>query len=90
LSPFPGRWLLASHTSLGPNGSAQPPSGGCARPTTPNRALKAEGLLGELAAELDKTHPGATASLREGMAETLTILPLGGAWVRLKSSSSHE
>jgi len=53
---------------LGPNGSAQPPSGGCARPTTPNRALKAEGLLGELAAELDKTHPGATASLREGMA----------------------
>ncbi len=40
-------------------------------------ALKAEGLLTELAGELDKTHPGAAASLREGMAETLTILRLG-------------
>ncbi len=40
-------------------------------------ALKAEGLLAELARELDKTHPGAAASLREGMAETLTILRLG-------------
>jgi putative transposase len=40
-------------------------------------ALKAEGLLTGLAAELDKTHPGAAASLREGMAETLTILRLG-------------
>jgi putative transposase len=40
-------------------------------------ALKAEGLLTELAAELGKTHPGAAASLREGMAETLTILRLG-------------
>jgi putative transposase len=36
--------------------------------------LTAAGLLIELAAELDKTHPGAAASLREGMAETLTIL----------------
>jgi putative transposase len=40
-------------------------------------ALKAEGLLAELARELDKTHPGAAASLREGMAETLTVLRLG-------------
>ncbi len=40
-------------------------------------ALKAEGLLTELADELGKTHPGAAASLREGMAETLTILRLG-------------
>ncbi len=40
-------------------------------------ALTAEGLLTELAAELDKTHPCAAASLREGMAETLTILRLG-------------
>ena len=39
-------------------------------------ALKAEGLLAELARELDKTHPGAAARLREGMAETLTILRL--------------
>ena len=40
-------------------------------------ALKAEGLLTELARELDKTHPGAAASLREGMTETLTIVRLG-------------
>jgi len=40
-------------------------------------ALKAEDLLAGLAAELDKTHPGAAASLREGMAEALTILRLG-------------
>ncbi len=40
-------------------------------------ALKAEGLLTALARELGKTHPGAAASLREGMGETLTILRLG-------------
>lgn len=40
-------------------------------------ALQAEGLLTELARELDKTHPGAAASLREGMAETLSVLALG-------------
>ena len=40
-------------------------------------ALKDEGELEQLARELDKTHPGAAASLREGMAETLTILRLG-------------
>ena len=39
-------------------------------------ALAAEAKLAALAAELDKTHPGAAASLREGMAETLTILRL--------------
>jgi putative transposase len=39
-------------------------------------ALKAEAELTELARELDKTHPGAAASLREGMAETLTVLRL--------------
>ncbi len=39
--------------------------------------VEAEGLLTTLARELDKTHPGAAASLREGMAETLTILRLG-------------
>jgi putative transposase len=40
-------------------------------------ALKAEGELEQLARELAKTHPGAAASLREGMTETLTILRLG-------------
>jgi putative transposase len=38
--------------------------------------LKAEAELQALARELDKTHPGAAASLREGMAETLTVLRL--------------
>ena len=40
-------------------------------------ALDAEAQLGALAHELDKTHPGAAASLREGLAETLTVLRLG-------------
>ena len=40
-------------------------------------ALAAQALLEALAAELDKTHPGAAASLREGIAETLTVLRLG-------------
>ena len=40
-------------------------------------ALAAQALLEGLAAELDKTHPGAATSLREGMAETLTVLRLG-------------
>jgi putative transposase len=39
-------------------------------------ALAAEAELSALAAELDRTHPGAAASLREGMAETLTVLRL--------------
>jgi transposase-like protein len=40
-------------------------------------ALVAEAQLEALARELDKTHPGAAASLREGLAETLTVLRLG-------------
>src|SRR4051812_3546803 len=39
-------------------------------------ALQAQAHLEALAGELDKTHPGAAASLREGMAETLTVLRL--------------
>jgi putative transposase len=39
-------------------------------------ALAAEAELDGLATELDRTHPGAAASLREGMAETLTVLRL--------------
>jgi transposase-like protein len=39
-------------------------------------ALAAEAELTVLASELDRTHPGAAASLREGMAETLTVLRL--------------
>ena len=40
-------------------------------------ALDGQAQLEALARELDKTHPGAATSLREGMAETLTILRLG-------------
>jgi len=40
-------------------------------------ALEAEAQLTALARELDKTHPSAAASLREGLAETLTVLRLG-------------
>lgn len=40
-------------------------------------ALAAEAMLTALARELDKTHPSAAASLREGMADTLTVLRLG-------------
>jgi transposase-like protein len=40
-------------------------------------ALVAEAQLEALAKELDRTHPGAAGSLREGLAETLTVLRLG-------------
>jgi putative transposase len=40
-------------------------------------ALDAEAQLATLARELDKTHPGAATSLREGLVETLTVLRLG-------------
>ncbi len=40
-------------------------------------AIAAEAQLEALAKELQRTHPGAAASLREGLAETLTVLRLG-------------
>jgi putative transposase len=40
-------------------------------------ALNAEAQLSALARELDKTHPSAAGSVREGLAETLTVLRLG-------------
>lgn len=39
-------------------------------------ALEAEALLAALAKELEKSHPGAAGSLREGLHETLTVLRL--------------
>jgi putative transposase len=39
-------------------------------------ALEAEAALQTLAKELDRTHPGAAASLREGLHDTLTVLRL--------------
>ena len=38
--------------------------------------MEAEAALLALAKELDRTHPGAAASLREGLDETLTVLRL--------------
>ena len=40
-------------------------------------ALVAEAQLEALATELERTHPGAAGSLREGLTETLTVLRLG-------------
>jgi putative transposase len=40
-------------------------------------ALVAQAELEALARQLDRSHPGAASSLREGLAETLTILRLG-------------
>ena len=40
-------------------------------------ALAAQAQLQELAGELERTHPGAAASLREGLEETLTVLRPG-------------
>ena len=40
-------------------------------------AILAEAQLGALANELERTHPGAAGSLREGPCETLTVLRLG-------------
>jgi transposase-like protein len=40
-------------------------------------AVLAEAQLEALAKELQRTHPGAAASLREGLTETLTVLRLG-------------
>jgi putative transposase len=55
--------------------------------TDHDRAL---GRLEQLAAELSRTHPGAAASLREGMAETLSIQRLGitGSLKRTISSTN--
>ena len=40
-------------------------------------ALAAQAELEDLARQLAKSHPGAAASLREGLAETLTVMRLG-------------
>ena len=37
-------------------------------------ALRAEAELEELARQLQSSHPGAAGSLREGLAETLTVM----------------
>ncbi len=42
-------------------------------------ALEAQAALEDLGRQLDKSHPGAAGSLREGLAETLTVMRLGVA-----------
>ncbi len=51
---------------------------------------RALGALRALAAELDRSHPGAAASLREGMEETLTLtrLGIGGSLKRTLDSTN--
>lgn len=51
---------------------------------------RALGRLEQLASELSRTHPGAASSLREGMAETLSIQRLGitGSLKRTISSTN--
>jgi transposase-like protein len=44
-----------------------------------NSALSAQAALESLARDLAKSHPGAAGSLREGLAETLTVMRLGVA-----------
>jgi len=56
-------------------------------------AALAQRRLEQLAAGLDRTHPGAAASLREGLDETLTLqrLAVGGALYRtLRSTNAIE
>src|SRR3982751_6481036 len=52
-------------------------SGGCARRTTPRRPWPRRPEPEARPAERDKPPPGAAASLREGLPETLTVLRLG-------------
>lgn len=40
-------------------------------------ALEAEATLAELARQLERSRPGPAVSLREGLAETLTVMRLG-------------
>ena len=40
-------------------------------------AMEDQALLESLGAELDKTHPGVAASMREVLVDTLTVLRLG-------------
>ena len=53
-------------------------------------ALEAQAQLEALATELDKTHPGAAGSLREGLAETLTVLRLGVPPTLARTLRSHQ
>jgi transposase-like protein len=56
-------------------------------------AIAAEAALEALARDLERSHPGAAGSLREGLTETLTVTRLGvtGAlWSTLRSTNAIE
>ena len=59
-----------ARSSAGEDARPGRPSG-CGRPTTPTPRSPAQALLEALATELDKTHPGAAGSLREGTGRDL-------------------
>ena len=80
----PERPRSAASSCLG--SMVAPDAPGLPRPS----ALAAEAELTVLAAELDKTHPGAASSLREGLAETLTVLRLGVAPTLARTLRSDE
>ena len=53
-------------------------SAGCARGRGPATTTSSRSTAcAQLADELDRSHPGAAASLREGLEETLTLTRLG-------------
>ncbi len=51
-------------------------------------ASTAKGKLRDLAVQLDEDHPGAAASLREGLDETVTVIRLGASGWLLKTLST--
>jgi putative transposase len=56
-------------------------------------AVAAEAALEALARDLERAHPGAAASIREGLAETLTVTRLGvtgSLWSTLRSTNAIE
>jgi transposase-like protein len=56
-------------------------------------AVAAEAALEALARDLQRSHPGAAASLREGLTETLTVTRLGitgSLWSTLRSTNAIE
>jgi transposase-like protein len=55
--------------------------------------VAAEAALEALARDLQRSHPGAAASLREGLTETLTVTRLGitdSLWSTLRSTNAIE
>jgi hypothetical protein len=73
-----------------PSATGQRSSAGCAARGRVRINRQALGELQALAAELERSHPGAASSLKEGMEETLTVTRLGvhGALKRTLQSTN--